>query len=242
MSSFKDEMKSRLGDPLIDVELYETTGAGRAVDHYDRIMQDVLRVVRTYLPMLHIIRKSVPSSSGLHGEGRIDVSTEGFLSINNVYLIKPKIGTADILLPWSIARIWEQIWIGKTEFLGADLLLYQNEIRMLNQATNKVFAWEWDGSYVYITNAPSWASGVGIQGFKGVDDLDSIDENLNEYKLAMDLALAKAKIMIGQILRKHRVEGMEMPGQEMISEGKDEEKSAMDAIEEQAPYPGGLST
>ncbi len=246
MPTFREDLKRGLGAPLVDLELEDTQNqnANRMPDDFDWIEERVVEIVRTYFPIEHIIRKPVPSSTSTFGEGFIDVSTEEFLTIRNVYVTIPKTGSNNILLPWSIARIWEQLWVGKSDFLGTDLLIYQNAIDQLNRVTNNRFDWKFHEGKVFVTNVPTSASGVGIAGLKGVNKVDDLKQSTNKiyYHLALRLGIAFGKQKIGIPMRKFKVDGIDMPGQENIDEGKDEEEKTMEKIEENACYPGGMSS
>ena len=233
---FTDDVKRILGDPFIDLVLQDDAD-------YTLIKQRVLRTVRNYHPYEHIVPKDSPSSAGFPGEGVIDLATEDFIGITNVYVIRAKTGLNDIALPWSIMRVWEQAWLGSSEFMGTEILLYYNEVEMLNRVSNNRFGWQYDrvNKKLYVTNVPTFATGVGIQGLKGIDSLDVLPVTDIVYEYALKLAVALAKQKIGLILSKYQVEGMTMPGAEYKQEGKDEEKEALEFLQGQSVYPGGLN-
>lgn len=243
--SYRDDLKRELGYPLLDVELDEKADLtdNNTIDDYDYIETKVLRVIRTYMPCEYILRKDVPGNQAIGGNGFIDLSNEEILTVKDVWVIRSKINSGDVLLPWSLVRIWEKIWVGASEFVGTDLLLYKNQLAMLAKASDNVFAWKWYEAErkLYIANVPSWGIGIGIMCLKGVNKLDDICHLTLEYGLALKLATAYAKQKIGQTFRKYKVEGMEMPGSDMVTEGKEEEKDVLEKIEENRYYPGGLS-
>lgn len=237
---FRDDLLRGLGFPQINVELDDKNQT--EPDDFTFLMQRTLRVIRTYFPCEYVIRAPVPSSASGFGEGYVDVSKYGFLGINDVFVVKPKTGTSDAALPWSTIRIWEQVWLGKSDFIGTDLLLYQNELSLLNQVTNFKFAWKYYKAEekVYVTRVPTNALGIGIQGLKPIESLDDLDDGRIEYEYALKLAMAFGKQKIGHLWRKYNVQGMEMPGSEVVQEGKEEEKDIMQTIESNSYYPGGL--
>jgi hypothetical protein len=239
--SFRQDLAMALGFPQIRVELDDKQGQGP--DDFTLIMQRTLRVIRPYFPMEYIIRMPVPSGVNGYGEGNIDVKSYNFLGISNVYIIKPKSGTSDVALPWSTVRIWEQVWLGKSDFIGTDLLLYKNELNLLNQITNFRFSWKYnpDTGIIYIGSVPTSSVGIGIQGMKGIEKLDDLDENHIVYEYALKYAIALGKQKLGHLWRKFNVSGMDMPGSEVVAEGKAEEEAVMKVIEDNAFYPGGLS-
>jgi hypothetical protein len=242
---FRDDLKRGLGFPMMDVEVDDTCGgasAGKAKDDFDFLMERTLRIFRTYVPCIHIVKKDVPGSVNGRGEGMIDVSGDNFLAVHNVYVIKPMVGTHDVLLPWSTTRIWEQIWVGKSDFLGMDLLLYRNEIDLINRVTNNRFDWRYVNGKVYVTRVPSFGTAIGIEGLKGVDRLDDFPVDCIFYEMALKYAIALGKQRIGSLWRKYQVDGMSMPGSEVVSEGREEERDVFTWIEANATYPGGIST
>lgn len=234
---FRDDLKRMMGAPLLDVELDDPSD-------YTLIESQVLRYVSSYFPVEKFIRKSVPAVGGIMGQGNIDLTTETtLLEVKEVFVIKAPQNAADVLLPWSLVRIWEKIWVGASEFVGTDLLLYQNELSAIARASNNVFWWKWDLSSkkLYVCGAPSWASGIGILYMGAVADLDSIVGNPMQYQLALDLGVAIAKQKIGQAMRKYKVEGVELPGKDYVDEGKKEMEDVIKKCEEMAYYPGGLA-
>jgi hypothetical protein len=249
-TSFRDNIKRAMGFPLLDVELDEKDDIkdNNIKDDYDWIEEQVLRKIRTYFPCEYIISRPVPGTQGenqvsIGGNGFIDLSNEDILTVKEVYVTRPKVASGDVLLPWSLVRIWEKIWVGASEFVGTDLLLYKNELSMLAKASDNVFWWKWYEAErkLYICNTPSWAGSIGIMCLKGVDRIDHIDERSIEYGLALKLAIGWAKVKIGQTFRKYEVDGMRMPGQNYTDEGKTEISEAEEKIEEMRYYPGGLS-
>jgi hypothetical protein len=238
---FKDDLLKSLGFPQIRVELDDKGGC--APDDFSLIMARTLRIIRPYFPMQYIIRVPVPSGVNGYGEGNVDVSSYGFLNVSDVYIIKPKSGTTDVALPWSTVRIWEQVWLGKSDFIGTDLLLYRNELNLLNQVTNFRFSWKYnpDSGIIYVGSVPTSSIGLGIAGMKGIEKLDDLDPLHIVYEYALKYAIALGKQKIGHLWRKYAVSGMEMPGSEVVSEGKAEEESTMKIIEENSFYPGGLN-
>jgi hypothetical protein len=241
---FKDDLKRALGAPLIEVEL-EDKATG--VDDYSFIMDQTLRIIREYLPIEVILRKNVPSSPSGVGEGYLDLSTDGVIQVLNCYIIKRRSGTNDVVLPWSISRIWESVWVGQSDFLGTELLLFQNEVRLISQVTNTIFTWTYlkPEQKLYVQRIPSFATGVGVHALKPATSLDdpALITTSIQYQLALELAVTFAKQRIGMFLSKYKVEGVEMPlGEKYLSEWKEERVEVMKKIEEFAPYPGGLST
>lgn len=240
--SFREDLKRNLGYPQLEVELHDTSDCGEAreKDDYDFIMQRTLSRVRTYFPMEYIVRKDVPSNGGVYGEGYVDISDDGFLAISDVYVLKPKQGNANVLLPWSVIRLWEKTWLGASDFAAFDMLLWRNELAMLYSVTNTVFSWQQNGNQIYLTNVPSFSTGIGIRGLKGVDSLDDICNSLIEYDIALKYATGLGKQKLGNFYRKHKVDGIDMPGDELITEGKEMVQEAQADFEEHAVYPGGL--
>lgn len=244
--SFREDLKRAMGAPLLDVELDEKPDLNdlNVKDDYDWIEEKVLRQIRSYFPCEYILRKDVPSSGdGGLGQGHIDLSTEDILIVQDVYVIKNRISQSDVLLPWSLVRIWEKIWVGASEFVGSDLLLYKNELASLAKASDNVFAWKWYEleRKLYVANCPSWSAAIGIVCLKGVDKLDHIDSRTFQYGLCLDLAIAFAKQKIGQTFRKFKVDGLDLPGESYAIEGKELEKETMEKIIEMRYYPGGMS-
>lgn len=237
--SFRTDLLSGLGIPQIKVELFNSTG--QTDDDIEFITRRVLRIIRPYFPVEYILRESVPFGTSGFGEGNIDVAKYKFMNVSGCYVIKSRSGTHDVLLPWSPIRIWEQVWLGKSDFLGADLLMYQNELAMLNQVTNFKFSWSFHDNKVYVTNVPSFAIGIGIVGMKPIEVIDDLDDDSIVYEYALKLGLAFGKQKIGHIWRKFAVGGMDMPGSEVVQEGKEEEATVMQTIEENSYYPGGLT-
>jgi len=244
--SYREDLKRAMGGPLLDVELDEKADVNNrnVKDDYDWIEEQVLRKIRTYFPCEQILRKDLPAAdSGAPGNGYIDMTNDDVLTIQEVYVIKNRMAMADVLLPWSLVRIWEKIWVGASEYVGADLLLYKNELAGLAKASDNVFWWKWYEAErkLYVCNIPSWGAGVGIVALSGVARLDLIDTRTIQYGLALDLGTSYAKIKIGQAMRKYSVEGMTMPGDKYVEEGEAKLKETMEKVEEFRHYPGGLA-
>lgn len=243
-TTYRARLKQWLGAPLMDVELDEKEDLNdkNYQDDYDLIEERVLRVVSTFFPCEYILTKPIPAAGSVRGNGFIDLSDEDIITLKEVYCIKSKVDAGDVLLPWSMVRIWEKIWVGASEFVGADLLLYKNELASLAQASDNVFSWKWYEAErrLYVCNVPSWTTNIGIVALKAVDKVDHICTKQIEYDLCLRLGAAYAKQMIGAKMRKYKVEGMDMPGQSMVDEGKTEEKDVVEKIEEYRYYPGGL--
>jgi hypothetical protein len=244
--AFRADLKRALGAPLMDVELDEKPDVNdrNVRDDYDWIEEQVLRQVRPYYPCEWILRKSVPGvGAGGLGQGNIDLSDEDIMTVSECYVIKAVMAQSDVLLPWSLVRIWEKIWVGASEFVGSDLLLYKNELAGLAKASDNVFSWKWYETErkLYIANVPSWANSIGIVAWKGISSIDQADRLSYQYANMLKLAIAFAKQFIGMKLRKYKVEGLDMPGTDYMAEGKELEKEAMEAIIETRHYGGGLS-
>jgi len=239
--SFQNDIKYALGHPLIDVELEDKPGT--AEDSYSHIEERTLRSIADYHPQEYIVRKDVPSAGSGVGEGYLDVSSDGFLGITDVYPIVPK-ASNEVLLPWSFVHVWEQSWLGQKDFAGTDFLVWQNSIAQIRQVTNTVYAWRYykPEEKVYVTNIPSYATGVGVRGLKRITKIGDLDTASTLYEYALKLAVGFAKQSIGLVLRKYNVDGMEMPGSDYINEGKEEVSEALEWIHKEAVYPGGLNT
>lgn len=235
--AFKDDLKLALGFPQIRVELSEDP----ASDDFALLAQRTLRVIRPYFPKEYIINCPAPMDAG---STRIDLASHKFMAITNVYVLKSPNGNKDILLPWSTARIWEQAWLGKSDFMGTELLFFQNTLKNLNQITNNKFGWHWAiaEQALYVTHVPSFAIGLGVTGLKGIESLDDLDPLDIVYEYALRYAIALGKQKLGHLWRKYAVAGVEMPGASVVDEGRTEEKETMTDIENNAVYPGGFAS
>lgn len=230
--SFKNDLKRMLGSPFMDVELDD----GGRKDDYELILRRTKSVIGRYLPCEHIIAKAVPSD----GNGSIDLSEENPLQVTDVYAILPRSSTIDPGLPWSIIKLKENAILSGGNFWSTDFVMYQNAVDAINRATNNVFSWRLNNNTLYVTGVPAQASGIGIVMIKAISDLDDLPETGLEYELALRYAKGLAKQHIGALLRKHKVNGMDMPGDEYISEGKTEVEETMAEIRDIAYYPGGM--
>ena len=121
VTTYRERLKRWLGAPCMDVELDEKADLAdkNTQDDFDLIEERVLRIISTFFPCEYIMSKSIPAAGSVRGNGYIDLSDEDIITLKEVYCIKPKVDSGDVLLPWSMVRIWEKIWVGASEFVSS---------------------------------------------------------------------------------------------------------------------------
>ena len=78
--SFRADLKRMLGSPLMDVELEDP-------QDYVLIEKRVLNIIKDYLPVEHVVRKTTPSGS-YYGEGYVDIASDGFLAVTDKIILR----------------------------------------------------------------------------------------------------------------------------------------------------------
>jgi len=173
------------------------------------------------------ISQMVPYASG---QSRAQLSEE-FKSVTQIYPSR----NANWI--WNEYPTWSLAGIAVLDNVRTDLILATEAFKTFNIYVGANFRWVFEenhddpteGGYLYCKNVPSGTTGVYVLGTKRIlpdDDLDS--QHINDWILYYSRALLKQ--IEGNTLRKTVVAGMNLDGQALMSEGKQEVKELQDRL------------
>jgi hypothetical protein len=238
---FKDDLKRGLGAPLFDVELHEESGADE--DDYKYIERRVLRRINEYIPyIVCVVKTNIPAGSS----GKLDLTSDNFFNVFNTYVVgRRQQLTAEAALVWHMfyAQSYQYNIIWPSEFIVSDYALYKNQLYNMRKTYNSSFNWKYmkNERNLYLQNVPTWATGVGVEGYRFVESMDDVDDRWMGYDVALEYAEGLAMQMIGRKFDKYKHSGLELPGEKYLSDGKDKIEKAEEDMKDLTIIPSGLS-
>ena len=137
---------------------------------------------------------------------------------------------------WNDHPLWTLLGITVLDNITSDLILMSEAFRNYRQYVGTNFrCWferstdPTEGGYLYAINVPSGVQSLYVVGTKRVESTETIKD---DYILDWVLQYSKAllKMIEGNTLRKSSIIGIKNDGQEMVNEGKDEQKMLQESL------------
>lgn len=137
---------------------------------------------------------------------------------------------------WNDHPLWTLVGITILDNLTGDLIMMSEAFRNYKIYVGTDFRWTFEksedpsaGGYLYAINVPSGSTELAVVGTKRVTATEDIKQ---EYILDFILSYTKAlvKQVEGNTLRKAGIVDIKNDGQELVSEGKEEQKELQEQL------------
>lgn len=214
MRSYIDYLKTMLGASFVEVE---------TESELERIVMMSLEEIKEYITLNQFV--TVPYMN------RIDLSKYKVDKIIQVYReqasdsISGTAGSTDAFL----------LAAGMIQGVPYDMSRYARllQVRQLKNTIATDLDWRWDDPYLYITQNPMQSALITIEYSPMIESVEDIKDNYWIGKLRK-LCLANAKIQLGRVRGKHRVNIAlyENDAAQMLAEGNAEKASIMNFLEQ----------
>jgi len=143
---------------------------------------------------------------------------------------------------WSDHPLWTLLGITVIDNVTSDLIMLSESYRNYRVYVGADMRWEFirpdnyeDGGKLFLINVPSGVAGFCVVGTKRIVKDEDIQ---NEFVLEWLLRYIKAlvKMCEGNILRKSSIIGIKNDGQELMNEGKEEQKELQEELSKTARW------
>lgn len=191
-----------------------------------QVIQNAIRYWNT-----HSGHKTMQVYDYASGTARVQLST----SFKDVVKVYPTQTTSWI---WNDHPLWTLLGITILDNVTSDLIMMSEAFRNYRIYLGSDFRWTYQksedpdnsGGYLYIINMPSGCSSVCVMGTRRIalTDVDITDEYILDWILNYSKALLRQ--IEGNTLRKSDIIGVKNDGQEMLNEGKEEQKTLQESL------------
>lgn len=242
LTGMRNYIKKMLGNPVINVEVDD--------DQFDQVIDDTIQIMNRYnygdgsyldyAIFTTTADQSEYTLSANYGYGDVEEMYDFYLSLGtngSTYNGINSLFTPTHILLQEVQN--HQGMFGTNPYNygsvqpGLEMTSYQIAMMYLetiNELIGKIYTVQWRSqrNVLHITPTPQ-AAYTGILAFYRRETA----ANLYNHVLVKKLAVAKAKILWGNHLRKYSIQmpgGGTINGSEIIQEGKEEEREAMESI------------